>query len=422
MSSDPDAFPFRDGTLHAGDAPLPELAAAYGTPLYVYDAATIRRRVFDLRKVFAESLPDDHQPMIAYACKANTNGAILRLMAGLRLGADVVSGGEMIRAIEAGIPADKIVFSGVGKTDDELAAAIASEIMQINIESASELDRLIMLNPPCPVRVAFRLNPDVDAGTHAKIATGHGSSKFGMPAEEIIQLHARAKAQKNIIPVGLSVHIGSQITDIEPFEEAFRKTGALARALEAETIDFGGGLGVAYHDGAPEPDLAAYGRAVATHLAPACRRLVTEPGRFLVAQSGILLARVLHVKTTPGTPILILDAGMNDLVRPAMYDATHRIIPVTQRQTPETQYDIVGPVCESSDVFARGISMPQCRAGDLVAIMDCGAYGFTMAGPYNSRPMPAEVIVDGARHGLARKRQTLRAMIADECLPDWMVA
>lgn len=419
MSSDPDDFPFRDDAMYAGSVPLTALAEAYGTPLYVYHAAIIRRQVYELRDAFAKALPPSHQPLIAYACKANTNGTILRLMAQMRLGADVVSAGEMTRALAAGIPAEKIVFSGVGKTEAELTLALEREILQINIESAAELDTLMGLNPPYPVKVAFRLNPDVVTDTHAKISTGHGDSKFGMPSDEIANLYVRAAAHKNIRPVGLSLHIGSQITALEPFDAAFRKLAELGRALKVETLDFGGGIGVVYDDESP-PDLLAYAGLVRDHLVPVCTRLVTEPGRFLVAESGVLLTRIVAVKTTPNRPILILDAGMNDLVRPAMYDASHRIIPVKDKHSPTALFDIAGPVCESSDIFALNQAIMIPAQGDLMAIMDVGAYGFAMASPYNSRPLPAEVLVDGNHHGLIRRRQTLDDLVADECTPEWM--
>lgn len=405
--------------MHAGSVSLTELAETYGTPLYVYHADIIRRQVYELRNAFAKILPLDHQPLIAYACKANTNGAILRLMANMRLGADVVSAGELARALAAGIPAEKIVFSGVGKTEAELVMALERQILQINIESAAELDSLISLNPPYPVKIAFRLNPDVAPDTHAKISTGHGSSKFGMPADEISDLYDVAMAHGNIHPLGLNLHIGSQITALEPFDAAFRKLAELGRALRAETLDFGGGIGVVYNNETP-PDLRGYAALVRDHLVPACTRLITEPGRFLVAESGVLLTRVVHVKSTPARPMLVLDAGMNDLIRPAMYDASHRIIPVKDTHTPPALFDIAGPVCESSDIFARDQILMTPVAGDLMAIMDAGAYGFAMASPYNSRPLPAEVLVDGDRHGLIRKRQTLEDLIANERLPAWM--
>lgn len=421
MSSDLDGFCFQNDTLHAGSVSLTTLAEIYGTPLYVYNAAIIRAGVDALRNAFATVLPLDRQPLIAYATKANTNGAILRLMAEMRLGADVVSAGELTRALAAGIEPEKIVFSGVGKTEAELIMAIEREILQINIESAAELDMLIALTPPYPVKIAFRLNPDVETGTHAKISTGHGGSKFGMPADEISNLYDRAASAKNILPTGISLHIGSQITSLDPYDVAFRKLAALGRSLNVDSLDFGGGLGIAYTDETTPPDLYAYAELVRDHLAPVCKRLVTEPGRFLVGESGVLLTRVTAVKTTPNHPILILDAGMNDLIRPAMYDASHRIVPVQQdTHTPMTTVDIAGPVCESSDIFARGQIMAPPVQGDLMAIMDVGAYGFSMAGNYNSRPLPAEVLVDGAQHALIRERQTISDLMAGECLPQWM--
>lgn len=421
MTSDPDAdgFHFIGNVLHAGHVSLETLAESCGTPSYVYNAGMIRQRISALQGAFAAALPPDKRPLLAYACKANTNGAILRLMAAQGLGADVVSGGEMMRALKAGIPADKIVFSGVGKTEEETTAAIQNEIRQINIESAAELDRLIDLHPPYPLRIAFRLNPDVEPGTHAKISTGQGGSKFGMPADEISNLMDRARRHKNLLPAGLSVHIGSQLTSLDPYETAFRRLADLARATGAKTLDFGGGLGIVYGD-EKLPDLQDYAGLVRDILAPAAMELIAEPGRFLVGAAGVLLTRITHLKTTPDRPILILDAGMNDLMRPALYDAVHRIVPVHKTTAPQMLADIAGPVCESSDIFARDHSLPAPAPGDLLAIMDAGAYGASMASNYNSRPLPAEILVDGDRHALIRRRQTPDDMIKDEIVPEWM--
>lgn len=312
-------FQFRNDVLHADDIPLPRLAEEYGTPLYVYSAALIRDNINRLKAALGKDV------LIAYATKANTNGAILSLMAKNGLGADVVSGGELQRALLAGIPADKIVFSGVGKTDEELVLAIERNIAQINVESGAELERLIALSPQKPVRIAFRLNPDVETDTtHAKISTGHGRSKFGMPADEIRRLYKNISGHAAIKPIGLSLHIGSQLTTIDPLRDAFHRLADLARELPVETLDFGGGLGIVYTDETPV-DLEGYGALVREILAPLGTKLITEPGRFLVGNAGVLLTHVTHLKTTPNRPMLILDAGMNDLMRPALYDAVHTI-------------------------------------------------------------------------------------------------
>lgn len=409
-------FQIRNDVLHAEDIPLPRLAAEYGTPLYVYSAGLIRDNIASLKNTLGKDV------LIAYATKANTNGAILSLMAKSGLSADVVSGGELQRALIAGIPADKIVFSGVGKTDEELTLAIENNIAQINIESGAELERLISLSPQKTVRVAFRLNPDVETDTtHAKISTGHRRSKFGMPADEIRRLYKSIASHATIKPVGLSLHIGSQLTTLEPLRAAFHRLADLARELPVETLDFGGGLGIVYTDEQPV-DLDGYGALVREILAPLGAKLITEPGRFLVGNAGVLLTRVTHLKTTPNRPMLILDAGMNDLMRPALYDAVHTIQPVTSKKGKSQIFDVAGPVCESSDIFLRDTEMAAPERNDLMALMNAGAYGMSMAGTYNSRPLPAEILVDGERCAIIRQRQTLDDIIKDERIPDWLSA
>ncbi len=412
MDNNP-GFHYRGDTLFADDVSLPALAAAHGTPLYVYSAGMIRDNIARLRNALGPDV------LIAYAAKANTNGAILSLMAGNGLGADVVSGGELLRALQSGIPAERIVFSGVGKTDAELSLAIEKNIAQINVESGAELERLIALNPQHPVRVAFRLNPDVETDTHAKISTGHGRSKFGMPAAEITRLYHSIKNHPFIHAVGLSLHIGSQLTTLHPLEDAFKILADLAKTLPVETLDFGGGLGIVYTDESPV-DLDGYGRLVHDILKPLGTKLIAEPGRFLVGNAGILLTRITHVKTTPHHPMLILDAGMNDLMRPALYDAIHTIQPAIKKQDESGLYDVAGPVCESSDIFMRATPLSNPVRGDVMALMNAGAYGMSMAGTYNSRPIPAEIMVDGERSAIIRNRQNLADITKDEIIPDWV--
>lgn len=408
-------FHDKDGVLHADAVPLPALAEAHGTPLYVYSASVIRDNIARLRAALGPDV------LIAYAAKANTNGAVLAVMAANGLGADVVSGGELQRALRAGIPADKIVFSGMGKTDDELKLAIETGIAQINIESEAELDRLLALDPKTPLRVAFRLNPGVETETtHEKISTGHGRSKFGMPAAEITRLYHSLKNHPSIRPVGFSMHIGSQLTTLDPLAEAFKILAGLAATLPVETLDFGGGLGIVYTDEQPV-DLAAYGRLVDTILRPLGTKLITEPGRFLTGNAGLLLSRVLHIKATLHHPIIVLDAGMNDLMRPALYDAVHMVRPVAKAVGNEVvSYDVAGPVCESSDFFMRAAPLPPTHRGDLMALMNAGAYGMSMAGTYNSRPIPAEIMVDGERSAIIRTRQSFDDIIRGETIPDWV--
>lgn len=409
-------FTYQNDVLYADGHPLDAIAAQYGTPSYVYSASLIRHNIERLRQTLGPDV------LIAFACKSNTNGAILRIMAAMGLGADVVSGGELRRARLANIPSDKIVFSGVGKTDQELRYAIEEGILQINIESGAELERLLSIDTEKPVRIGFRLNPDIDAGTHAKISTGHGNSKFGMPADEILSLYRMIEHHPMLRPSGLSIHIGSQLTRLEPFEHAFHALAQLASHMPAvETLDFGGGLGIVYSR-EPEIDLNGYAALVHKILRPLGKKLVTEPGRFLVANAGIILASVIDVKKTPSRPIVILDAGMNDLMRPALYDAIHTVLPVHQSRNEDcpSSLDIVGPVCESSDVFLQDQPIPIPARDDLVILKNCGAYGFSMANTYNSRPLPPEILVDGDRIALVRARQDFDAIIEDELIPDWI--
>lgn len=418
-------FHYKSGVLYADDVAMDRLGHEHGTPLYVYSATLIRDNIHRLQTALGKDV------LIAYAAKANTNGAILSLMAANGLGADVVSGGELSRALRAGILAEKIVFSGVGKTDDEIAMAIENNIAQINIESGAELERIMavaaqILPPGQTAPVGFRLNPDVETEmTHAKISTGHGRSKFGMPAAEILELYKDAAAHPHITPVGLSAHIGSQLTALDPLRDAFHRLADLAqdicRFAPVDCLDFGGGLGIVYTDEQPV-DLDGYAALVRDILGPLQTRLITEPGRFLVGNAGVLLSRVVHVKSTPNGPILILDTGMNDLMRPALYDAVHGILPVQTGGQAKASFDVAGPVCESSDVFLRDIEMATPMRGDMMALMNVGAYGLTMAGTYNSRPIPAEILVDGPRSAVIRQRQTIDDITRDERTPDWVAA
>jgi diaminopimelate decarboxylase len=419
-------FSDKDGVLHAGTVPLPRIAGQFGTPAYVYSADGIRETVRGLQAAFANALPADAQPMIAFACKANSNLAVLKLMANLGLGCDVVSGGELERALGAGIPAKKIVYSGVGKSAAEIRRALDAGIFQFNVESAPEMDRIAVIAAEMgkAAPVALRFNPDVEAGTHAKITTGKEHNKFGLPRAEIMRLYAKAAATPSLNPVGLSMHIGSQLTSIEPYRQAFMKLAALANELRAvglavERLDLGGGIGVVYKDEKPL-DLNAYAALVREIIHPLGARIVLEPGRMLVAGSGVLLARVEYMKRTEARRYVILDAGMNDLVRPAMYDAWHNIRPVEAKAGEQTPCDIVGPVCETGDTFALDRMMPPLSEGDLVAVMTAGAYGFAMASAYNTRPLPPEILVDGDRVALVRQRQSVRAILNDETIPAWL--
>ena len=410
-----------DGLLIEG-VPLNAIADAVGSPTWVLSANCIRGRLRQLQDAMAPL------PMhIHYAVKANDHLAVLRLMAQGGAGADVVSGGEMQRALRAGIPASDIVFSGVGKSAPELRDALQAGVGQINAESAEELAMLsaIASSMNTTARVALRINPDVDAGTHAKITTGRADNKFGIAYDDAAALYAHAAALPGLHPVGLALHIGSQIMSMTPYRAAYARTAALVRNLRAaghavDVVDCGGGLGVPYRN-EPAGTPAAFAGAIRTAFAGLDLRLAIEPGRWLVAPAGVLLTSVILSKTTAGRRFVVLDAAMNDLARPAMYDAWHGIIPVSAVDAlrPALPADLVGPVCESGDTFARGRALPLLDADARLAILDAGAYGSVMSSTYNSRPLAAQVMVDGSRWSVIRARQPVEALWAAETAPDW---
>jgi diaminopimelate decarboxylase len=417
-------FHYRDSVLCAEEVPLPELAARVGTPFYCYSTATLTRHY----KVFTGALPKDS--LVAFSVKANGNLAVLKTLAKLGAGADVVSGGELAKALAAGIPPDKIVFSGVGKTAAEMQAALAAGIYQFNVESEPELAALdaIALGMGRRAPITLRINPDVDAKTHAKITTGTAESKFGIPFAHAREAYAHAASLKGIEIVGVDVHIGSQITELEPFEAAFRKVGTLVKELRAAghaiaRLDLGGGLGVPYeNNNEPPPDPAAYGAMVSRVTAGIDCRLLFEPGRLIAANAGVLVAQVIYVKRGDAKTFLIIDAGMNDLIRPALYDSHHQIVAVAEPEpgSPRPLYDVVGPVCETSDLFAAGRALPELKSGDLVAILSAGAYGAVMASSYNARPPAPEVLVNGGEWSIVRPRLTYDQLIAQDQLPPWL--
>jgi len=416
-------FAYKNGVLHADAVPLPEIAAAAGTPTYVYSASVIADNYRAYVDAFGGQRADIH-----FALKANGNLAIVSLLGGLGAGADIVSLGEMKRALAAGIPADRIVFSGVGKTRDELAAAIDAGIAQINIESEPELVLLDQLAQAMGrrQRIALRINPDVDARTHDKISTGKRGDKFGIAYDDVVTLYRRAAAMPGVLPVGLAVHIGSQLTDLMPYRRAYRRIAELAQTLraeglEVETIDLGGGIGIVYNDEQP-PSLTDYAQIVCETVGNLGCRLAIEPGRSIVALAGVLLSRVVYRKTGGERDILILDAGMNDLMRPALYGAWHPILPVDQplAGTPLEPTDVVGPVCESGDTFARGRPLPPVAADSLMTFGAAGAYSASMSSTYNARPLAAEVMVQGDRFDIVRPRQAIEAMFATERIPGWV--
>ena len=416
-------FQLRGGLLHCEDVPLPEIADQVGTPVYVYSTAAMCENVRLLRDALA-GLGD---PLIAYAAKANPNAAVLATLAGEGLGADIVSGGELLRARAAGVAPEKIFFAGVGKTREEMRLALEAGIAQFNLESAEEARTLSEVASPLGLEapVAFRVNPDVEPGTHAKIATGAATSKFGIPIDNALAEYAAAAALPGLKVQGVAVHIGSQLTALEPFERAFRSVGALIQQLrtaghEIRLADLGGGIGVPYDPGAPPPpSVADYGEMVRAVTRGWGARLVFEPGRFLVANAGVLLTEVIRVKPGRDHPFVIVDAAMNDLMRPTLYDAWHAIDavrPTGERMTA----NVVGPVCETGDTFATGREMDMAAAGDLFIFRTAGAYAATMASTYNSRPLTPEVLVDGKRWAVVRPRIDVHRLIEADSIPDWV--
>jgi diaminopimelate decarboxylase len=417
-----DHFHIIAGRLHCEDVPLADIAREVGTPVYVYSTATLVRHARVMHEALS-ALPD---PLIAYAVKANPNPAVLATLARAGMGADIVSIGEYRRARAAGIPAERILFSGVGKTADEMAEALGGGVLQFNMESVEEARTLSAVAQAVGKRapVAFRINPDVEAGTHAKITTGTADNKFGIPAQEALGAFHAPRELPGLEVTGVTVHIGSQLTSLAPLEAAFERLGALLGTLRGEGFDLkiadlGGGLGVTYGTGQPDPPSPAdYGAMVARVTRDWNIRLAFEPGRLISGNAGVLLSRVVRVKPGAVHPWLIVDAAMNDLMRPALYDAFHQIDAVTPGRGRMTA-NVVGPVCESGDTFAMAREMDRVGDGDLVVFRTAGAYGAAMSSGYNSRPLTAEVMVDGDRWALVRRPIDL-AEVAAMPLPDWL--
>lgn len=410
---------------HAEDLALADLADQYGTPLYVYSAAQITENYHALHAALARTGLRTH---IHYAVKANYNLAVLRHLKNLDAGADVVSGGEMQRAMAAGIAAGDIIFSGVGKTDAELQAAMSKNIHQINLESAEEMMRLSTLARQAgkTVDCAVRINPDVDAGTHAKINTGKSEHKFGVDLQTASAMFAAARAMPELNLRGLAMHIGSQLMDAQPFDDAFAVMAEFARELQqknftVDRIDIGGGLGVPYHANEKSADLDGFTATIKKHFTGFDGDLYTEPGRYLVANAGVLLTRIVFIKRTAHKTFVVLDAAMNDLMRPALYDAYHPIYPVVEENSPMMTCDIVGGICETSDIFAADRKLPETlKAGDLMVIGVAGAYGTSMASTYNARDLVPEVMVSGDQSALVRQRWSITEQLKLENIPEWM--
>ena len=418
-------FAYRDGVLHAEQVNLIALAESVGTPFYCYSTATLERHY----KVFAGAFADV-DALVCYAMKANSNQAVIATLAKLGAGADVVSEGELLRARSAGIAPDKIMFSGVGKTARELALAVEEGILCVNVESEAELELLASIASAKgrTVAISIRVNPDIDPRTHAKIATGKAENKFGIPISRARDVYARAAKLKGVRVTGVDMHIGSQIIELDPFGDAFALIADFVRALRADGhtidhIDLGGGLGIPYYDdNEPPPDPDAYAAIVKRATAGLGCKLIFEPGRLIVGNAGILVTRVVYAKRGEAKTFIIVDAGMNDLIRPTLYEAHHEIWPVRQAEVgaPRIIADVVGPVCESGDFLALNRSMPEPRQGELIAVMTAGAYGAVQAGTYNTRALIPEVLVHADKWALVRPRVPADALIALDKLPPWL--
>lgn len=420
-----DHFIYRDGVLHAEDVALTDIAAAVGTPFYCYSTATLTRHF----TLFDEALHGmDH--LVCFAMKSNSNLAILKLIGDLGAGIDVVSMGEYLKARAAGVPGERIVFSGVGKTREEMRTALSGGIRQFNVESEPELEALneVAISMGVKAPIAIRVNPDVDAKTHAKIATGKSENKFGIPIKAAREVYARAAKMEGIDVAGIDVHIGSQLTQLEPFELAFTKVAELTEVLRSDGInirrlDLGGGLGIPYQRSNEAPPLPMeYGDVIRKTVGHLGCEIEIEPGRLISGNAGVMVSSVIYLKHGEGRDFLIIDAAMNDLIRPSMYEAHHDIIPVVEADagSEKAAYDIVGPVCETGDTFAKARAMTPLGPDDLVAFRSAGAYGAVMASEYNSRPLIPEVLVNGDQFAVIRARPTYEEMINRDTIPEWL--
>ena len=420
-----DHFIYRNGVLHAEDVAITEIAASVGTPFYVYSQATLTRHF----RVFDEAL-NGLKHLICYAMKANSNIAILKILGDLGAGMDVVSGGEYLRAKAAGVPGDRIVFSGVGKTREEMALAIKNGIRQFNVESETELKVLneVALSLCAIAPITLRVNPDVDAKTHAKIATGKSENKFGIPIAKSQEVYALAASMEGIEVVGIDVHIGSQLTDLEPFRLAYEKVAELTKTLRQDghnirRLDLGGGLGIPYENSNQSPPTPEdYAKVIHETVGNLDCEIEIEPGRLLAGNAGLMISSVIYNKSGEGRDFMIVDAAMNDLIRPAMYEAYHEIIPVLEPNagSKKRDYDVVGPVCETGDTFAKKRTLTSVADGEMVAFRSAGAYGAVMASEYNTRPLIPEVLVHEDQFSIIRKRPSVESIIKRDLIPDWL--
>ena len=425
-----DEFTYRDGTLHAEQLPIAALAEAVGTPFYCYSAATLRRHYTVLDEALAEAGLSER--LICYSVKANSNLAVIATLAQLGAGADIVSQGELRRALEAGVPAEKIVFSGVGKTAEEMRAALAVGILQFNVESLSEIDLLADTATAMgkTAHIALRVNPDIDAGTHEKISTGKAENKFGIAWEEARTAFAHAEALDGVTASGIDIHIGSQITELEPFRRAFEKIAGLLADLRADghdirRLDLGGGLGVPYgRDNDTPPDPSAYAQIIADTLGDSGCMIMLEPGRLIAANAGILVTSVIRTKQGQAKNFMIVDAAMTELMRPTLYGAHHHIAPIDEdmgaHDAAIKQWDVVGPVCETGDYLGLDRDLPVLESGALLAIFAAGAYGAVLGSAYNTRLPAPEVLVDGEKWAIVRARPDYQSLLAGEAIPDWL--
>ncbi len=418
-------FEEKDGVLHADGVALPAIAENVGTPCYVYAASVIEDQFARLKGAMEKALPKDRQPLLCFACKANSNVAVLALLRSLGGGLEIVSEGELLRGLKAGFDPSKIVSTGVGKSEREIAAYLNAGIHQMNVESIPELYRIndVAQRLNKTADVAFRLNPDVAGGGHDKISTGRKTDKFGIVEEQMYEAFGIAKGLSHIRPVGLSMHLGSQVSDVEQFKVAFGRIPEVVKSLRSQgytvdRLDIGGGFPIVYND-EKLLDLNSYAEWVNEIIVPLGTEIIMEPGRYLVGNAGVILSTVEYVKETPARDFLVLDAGMDNLIRPAMYGAYHGIEPVAEQNRARRTYDIVGPACESGDKF--GIrDLPEMKQGELCVIRSAGAYGMSMASNYNTRPMAAEVLVQNGQYSIIRARQTYEDLMGLDIIPDWI--
>ena len=419
-------FHERDSVLHVDNISLTDVAKSHTTPCYVYSASVIRKQYEALKSALERALPADRQPLLCYACKANSNIAILNVLKNLGSGLEIVSEGELARGLKAGFSGKQIISTSFGKSDAEIKACLEADILQFNIESPDELDSINAQakNMGKIADVVFRLNPNIHGGGNSKISTGRKEDKFGNTREDILGLYKIAEEMEHINPVGVSIHIGSQIVQSDAFKPGFEKLAELVKTLRSAGhkvahLDIGGGFPIKYNDESLL-NLNEYAELVRDIILPLDTQIQMEPGRYMVGNAGVLLTKVQYIKQTPSKKFAVLDAGMNDLIRPTLYEAYHGISPVLGNNKEKQTYDVVGPICESGDIFGKNREMTEINKDDLVVIKSVGAYGFAMASNYNSRPLPAEILIDGDKICVIGKAQSIDELMTREDIPDWL--